>query len=70
MPRNPDGARLEHLLQAIESNPGNPPGFFARLIGCQRETISRMLVSLNDRGVLLWEDERGGLWPCEQDGEH
>jgi len=65
MARKADETRLESLQQAIESHPGQRPSFFASLLGCSREAVSRMLVTLNDRGVLYYEDERNGVWPFE-----
>lgn len=68
MPRSADENRLEALRQAIETYPGQPVGFFARLLDWPHEVISRVLVSLNDSGVLLFEDEQGGIWPFNNMG--
>jgi len=68
MPRQADTTRLSTLRQAIETHSGERASFFARLLDLPRETISRMLVTLNDNGVLLYEDEQGKLWPFN-DGE-
>ena len=68
MPRSADEDRLETLRQAIETYPGNPVGFFARLLNWPHEVISRGLVSLNDSGVFLFEDEQGGIWPFNDAG--
>ena len=51
------------LQKAISTHPGQRPGFFARLLRWPREKVTRALVILDDQGVLLSEDERGGLWP-------
>jgi hypothetical protein len=67
MPRHADETRLKALRQAIEAYPGKRAGFFSRLLNWRREEVSRRLVSLNDKGVLLWEDDRGGLWPFKKD---
>lgn len=65
--RKANQTNLEGLKKAIERHPGNRPGFFARLLGWRREEVNRVLTLLNDEGVLLWEDEQGGLWPCKDD---
>lgn len=62
MSRRADENRLETLLEAIETHPGEGVGFLARLLRWPHEVINRGLVSLNDRGVMLSEDEEGGLW--------
>lgn len=64
MSRNADERRLRALLGAIERHPGQRVAFIARLLGWRHEAVSRGLVSLDDHGVLLSEDERGGLWPA------
>jgi hypothetical protein len=63
MSREANDQRLRQLQQAIEQNPGQRLGFFARLLGWPHEMVSRGLVLLDDQGVLLSEDEQGGLWP-------
>lgn len=63
MSREANHQRLQQLQQAIEQNPGQRVGFFARLLGWPHETVNRELVTLNDQGVLLSEDQTGGLWP-------
>lgn len=62
MPRQADQTHLDALSKAIEMHPGKPAGFLARLLNWHREEVNRRLVTLNDKDVLLWEDERGGLW--------
>jgi hypothetical protein len=63
MPRPANQNNLQNLKQAIERHPGERLSFFARLLGWSCEEINRGLTSLNDEGVLLYEDERGGLYP-------
>jgi len=65
MSRKADRNGLQNLKQAIEQNPGERPGFFARLLGWSCEEVSRGLTSLNDEGILLYEDDGGGLYPVE-----
>jgi hypothetical protein len=66
MARKANPARLERLRRTVESNPGRRAGFLARLLGWRREEVNRALTTLNDRGVLFSEDERGGLWPFKR----
>jgi len=63
MARKANPLRLESLRVAVELNPGKRAGFLARLLEWRREEVNRALTTLNDRGVLFSEDERGGLWP-------
>jgi hypothetical protein len=63
MSRKAEAQQLHRLAQAIARHPGRRAGFFARLLGWRHEAVNRRLVTLNDRGVLLAEDEHGGLWP-------
>ena len=65
MPRQANQNSLQNLKRAIEKNPGKCPSFFARLLGWTHEQVNRELTSLNDEGVLLYEDEQGGLYPIE-----
>lgn len=62
MPRHADQTHLDALSIAIAKHSGKRASFFARLLNWRREEVNRRLVTLNDQGVLLWEDERGGLW--------
>ncbi len=66
MPRQANQNSLRNLKQAIEKNPGKCPSFFAHLLGWTHEQVNRGLTSLDDKGVLLYEDEQGGLYPAER----
>lgn len=68
MPRKADEARLRALREVISTQPGHQAAYYARLLNCQRETISRTLLMLNDRSVLFAEDEQGRLWPFDRQG--
>ncbi len=61
MARKSDEQRLDAIEQAIRNNPGQKPGRLARLLGFDNKTVMRALPQLEDRGVLLVEDESGGL---------
>jgi len=63
MARKPQDERLENIYNKVEQNPGKKPGFIARLLGLERSEVTRSLPALNERGLLLYEDDRGGLWP-------
>jgi hypothetical protein len=63
MGRKANQDRIKAAEKAIKANPGRRAGHYARQLGCHRETFNRVLVQLNDRGVLLSEDDRGRLWP-------
>lgn len=63
MARKPQEERLERIYHQIEQHPGQKPGFIARLLGLDRSEVTRSLPSLNDKGLLIYEDDRGGLWP-------
>ena len=54
MSRTANAERLQQLQQAIEQHPGQPVGFFASLLGWPHEIVSRALVLLDDRGILLF----------------
>lgn len=67
MARKADPEAIERLKEAIEQYPGERAAFFARLLGWRREKISRALTSFQHKGILVSEDERGGLWPFDPD---
>jgi Mn-dependent DtxR family transcriptional regulator len=61
MARKPDDLRLEVIAQTIRDNPNRKPGWIARLLGYDNKTVMRALTQLEDQGVLLVEDDRGGV---------
>lgn len=63
MGRKTQDNRLESIYNSVTQNPGERPGFLARLLGLHRSEITRSLPALEDRGLYLYEDEKGGLWP-------
>ena len=60
-PTNHD--RAEQIYRKIEEHPGKKAGFFARLLGLNRSEVTRSLPALEEQGLYLSEDEKGGLWP-------
>ena len=63
MGRNAKDDRLERIYHAVEQHLGKRPGFLAWLLGLNRSEVTRALPAMEKRGLLLSEDERGGLWP-------
>jgi DNA-binding MarR family transcriptional regulator len=55
--------RAKRIYRTIEKHPGKRPGFIARLLGIHRSEVTRALPSLQDKGPLISEDNKGGLWP-------
>lgn len=60
-PANHD--RAEQIYRTIEDNPGKRAGLIARLLGLNRSEVTRSLPTLQDKGLLICEDDEGGLWP-------
>lgn len=69
MARQANGERLEGIYRKIEEYPGERPGFFARLLGLNRSEVTRALPALEDKGLLVSEDEHGRLWPFRRKSE-
>ncbi len=67
MARQPNSERLERIYRKIEEHPGERPGFLARLLEVNRSEVTRALPALEDRGLLVSEDERGRLWPFHRE---
>lgn len=63
MARKPQDERLQSIYSKVEQNPGEKPGFIARLLGLERSEVTRALPALESKGLLVSEDEKGGLWP-------
>ncbi|HQX17051.1 MAG TPA: hypothetical protein PLA27_11560 [Anaerolineales bacterium] len=60
-PTNHD--RAEIIYRKIEKHPGKKAGLIARLLGLNRSEVTRSLPVLEEKGLYLSEDEKGGLWP-------
>ena len=63
-PANHD--RADKIYRTIEKYPGKKPGFIARLLGLNRSEVTRSLPALEDKGLYLTEDNKGGLWPFKK----
>lgn len=54
---------FEQMEQLLIEQPGLTPSELARLLDVPVSTITRRLPSMEEAGILLSEDKRGGLWP-------
>jgi len=63
MVRKTEEKKLEKIYEKVEENPGKRAGFIARLLGLNRSEVTRSLPALEDKGLLVYEDEEGGLYP-------
>ena len=66
MARTANQERAEQIYRKIEEHPGKRPGFLARLLGLNRSEVTRILPTLQDKGLLISEDDQGGLWPFQK----
>ena len=66
MARHADQGQLEELRETIERSPGQCIGALARMLNWSREKVTRGLVTLNDHGVLFYEDEHGRVWRYDE----
>ena len=63
MARPANYKRVEKIYRKIEEHPGKKAGLIARLLGLNRSEVTRALSILQDKGLLVSEDKKGGLWP-------
>lgn len=54
---------FEDMKELIDSEPGISASELARKLGVPTSTVTRRLPSMDEAGILLAEDEKGGLWP-------
>lgn len=66
MARKSDDEKLESIYNTVEENPGKKAGFIARVLGIQRSDVTRSLPALDEKGLLIYEDEEGGLYPFKE----
>lgn len=66
MGRTTNHKRAEQIYRKIEEHPGKKAGLIARLLGLNRSEVTRSLPALEDNGLYLIEDDRGGLWPLKK----
>ena len=55
--------RLDRIWRTVEREPGIKAGNVARALGVHRSAVTRALPAMEDAGLLLREDPKGGLWP-------
>lgn len=60
---NKKEAEFEALAALVEESPGISASELARRLGVPTSTVTRRLPSLDEAGILLFEDEKGRLWP-------
>ena len=53
VPLNKEQTQIEKLLQIIEKNPSATQAYYAEQIGVSKRTVSRMFVSLQEKGILI-----------------
>lgn len=57
---------FEEVDKLIHQQPGVRQADLARLLGVSRSTIQRRLPSMDEAGYHYWEDEKGRLWPMDE----
>ncbi len=63
MARQANQQKVEQIYNKIQESPGQKPGMIARNLGLNRSEVTRSLPVLEEKGLLISEDEKGGLWP-------
>jgi len=58
--KEPEFAQMASI---IAQQPGISPGELAKQLGLATSTITRRLPDLEEAEHLLYEDDKGGLWP-------
>ena len=53
VPLNKEQTQIEKLLQIIEKNPSATQAYYAEKMGISKRTVSRMFVSLQEKGILV-----------------
>jgi len=66
MARKIEEKKLEEIYEKVGEYPGKKAGFIARLLGLNRSEVTRSLPALDDKGLLIFEDENGGLYPLSK----
>jgi Mn-dependent DtxR family transcriptional regulator len=63
MARKTEEKKLEEIYRKVGENPGRKAGFIARLLGLNRSEVTRSLPALEEKGLFVYEDDEGGLFP-------
>ena len=66
MARKADADRIEAVAHYVQVHPGSKATEIARGLGLAPSSVTRLLPSLQDKGLLLSEDAKGGLWPFDE----
>lgn len=61
MARTGNQDRLDEIISAIQENPEKKAGWIARFLNTDNKTLTRALPQLEDRGELIFEDDKGRL---------
>lgn len=61
MGRSRDDQRLDTIRDLIQEYPDHKPAWIARQLGYDKKVVQRALSQLEERGDLIYEDERGRL---------
>lgn len=70
MARKSDDEKLKSIYNTVKENPGKKAGLIARLLGLNRSDVTRSLPLLEDKGLLIYEDEEGGLHPFKDQNKN
>jgi DNA-binding IclR family transcriptional regulator len=63
MARPANQQKVDRIYRQIQENPGQKAGLIARILGLNRSEVTRSLPVLEEKGLLVSEDGKGGLWP-------
>ena len=66
MARKTEDKKLDNIYNTVQEHPGRKAGFIASLLGLNRSEVTRALPALEDKGLHLSEDNKGGLWPFKK----
>lgn len=55
-------SEFEKTEKLIVNNPGLIQSEIARRLGISPSTLARRFSSMNDAGILLSQDDKGGIW--------
>lgn len=63
MSRSTAETKLVEIYSIVSKHPGKKAGAIASLLGVSRSEVTRALPALETAGLLIYEDEYGGLYP-------
>lgn len=65
MRRNFNHVRVLQIYEQIQATPGVKPPAIARRIGLRKDVVYRYLPGLDAVRKIVYEDEKGRLYPCQ-----